>query len=679
MPLSADDLALLHIVLINTALVAGASLIARRFSQDAIQIALDTLLLWFTTQYLTVGLLGIIGCLTPALISILALAASIALAALGLRRPATVTSLSPANRNHWLALCAALFVLGYIASYAFAQRLLPPTATDALAYHLPTAINWLQQRSISIWPAWYWNPANAYSPMAAETFIVWLLAPAGNDVFARYVQIMPLLLVFLAVVQLCRAAGTPVRIAALAGAALVLSRPMLSQALLVKDDLVMAAFFGLTAVALTANRLREPVIGPIRLGLSLGLFLAVKYPALLMLPPLLLLCDGPTRSGWRWKSFALAAAIACLIAGPWYLRNLALGGSPLFPAAILLHGRTLLPGLFTVARHPQLSSIASAWRVLSEGYHGLHLSMLLPLCACNLLLLALKPRQLARDPVLRFCALAPITGFASFLLLSPLPEVRFFFPSLLPFAACAAIAVFSILPRTRRPFADVVMLLLLAGALATGFGADYASRILEFVLCGLFAIALGVAAIMAWRATSVAARSAAITALAAVFSLVLYVYWNAYVGLYRQSTEIAWQGQYPYEADLWAWLRDNVPDDATIAYAGTSFTYPLYGFDLRHRVEYVPTRSDLEAYGDLPFLGRDVSGYDLPDLVTQAMEAHPDLAKWHQRLLQRHIAYLIVIRTHGHSPPEFALAAALPDLFTKRYETPVGTIFQVKQ
>src|SRR6185503_2634809 len=110
-------------------------------------------------------------------------------------------------------------------------------SSDALTYHLPAAVQWLQSGRLSLYESWFYNPANSYSPLAGSTFIAWLMAPMGNDVLARFVQVGPLILLFVALINVLRGAGVGAATAAVLALGAVTARPFLSQTIIAKDDL----------------------------------------------------------------------------------------------------------------------------------------------------------------------------------------------------------------------------------------------------------------------------------------------------------------------------------------------------------------------------------------------------------------------------------------------------------
>src|SRR4051812_13346584 len=87
MPLAAfpDELRLLWAVLLNALVLFSAWRFTRRFDVDRIQRACDALLLYYLAQYLSVGMPGLLGALTPLTMTAATVAMSVALA-LGGRR-----------------------------------------------------------------------------------------------------------------------------------------------------------------------------------------------------------------------------------------------------------------------------------------------------------------------------------------------------------------------------------------------------------------------------------------------------------------------------------------------------------------------------------------------------------------------------------------------------------------
>src|SRR5258708_18924921 len=205
------------------------------------------------------------------------------------------------------------------------MSLLPVLDTDAMTYHIPAAVHWLQQGRLALFPGWFFKPAHSFSPLAGSTCIAWVLAPMGSDVLARFAQAPALVLLCLAMIELCRSLGMSGVGASLVAVATALSRPFISEVLLAKDDIFLAAFF-IVAVAGFGSPARDR-FRPWRIGIALGLAMATKYTALFSMPILLLLIKLPQRRGQpsparRGRQLAIALSLVLLTAGPWILGNL---------------------------------------------------------------------------------------------------------------------------------------------------------------------------------------------------------------------------------------------------------------------------------------------------------------------------------------------------------------------
>lgn len=676
-----DELRLACALFLNGIILASAwRFVARRGAGGRIQILLDTLLLWLIVQYATVGLLGIIGILTPGLMALLALtiAGGLWLAAgrghgqaISIQTPPSVY----AKADFWCAATVTLFVIGYVAAFAHQQRFLPPLATDALAYHLPTAVQWLQTGRIGLFEAWYWNPANTYSPLAAETFITWLLAPIGNDVLARFVQIPALAMIFLAMIQLCRTIGSGLGVAVLIAAGTILSRPFLSQALLVKDDLFMAAFFITAVVAFSQEYIGKP-LAPWRVGAALGMLIATKYPAMVTLPLFLLVIDAPRRAGWRFRHGAIAVAVALLLAGPWFIRNLWLTGNPLYPIDITIAGINIFEGIFSVRRSDQLKTWHGIWTMLSQGYHALPPGLILLLVTAWLAVICAAGRRLWRDPMTRLCLFGPAVGLAVFIIASPHPEVRYFFPSFLPLFAAAALAITKIV----RPYWAQVFIsaTFTALATATGLTSVYRDSVLGFSLAGASLAAAGIGWLLMLRRWGRPGIILSGTAAMLMLTMAVYAYWPGYIMQYRQATDLVWENTYGSRAAVWRFVRHKLPADATVAYANTYLIYPLQGFNYERRVVYAPTRTGVDSFLKLPKLGNRIEGYELVQIVTRTMNAEPDFQTWLTHLKRIKARYLVIIKEDRvTNVPELDFAGENPGRFIPLFDEPGGVVFEI--
>ena len=644
------DVALLWCVLLNAAVFGSAyRWAARRWTVSRSQAACDAALLGYAVQYVAVAGPGVLGLLRPGVVVAVAVALSIGMwTAAGAKRPSR-------QPWPWLPLGVGLFAAAVVVGYAWNQADLPVVSNDALTYHFPAAAQWLQQGRLATFPTWFFNPANGYSPLAGSTFVAWLIVPFGSDVLARFVQVPALLCVGLGVYRLGRQLSAGAWAAAAVAAAAVLCRPLFTAALMGKDDLFVAFAFVATLVALSPERSGER-FGPARVGLSLGLLLATKYTALLAVPMLLPALRRPRRPR-RWVT---AAAVAAAVAGPWYVRNAVATGNPLFP----LDASPLFRGLFTAARSDGLGSPAADWHVVVGGRYGVPGQVLL-VAAVGWAATAVARRSWA-DPVRRACLMGPLIGVALFAWRSPFPEVRFLFPALLPMLAMAG------------PFAVLAAALPVAAVRTLSVPGGWA--LFATLVPAAAAVAVGVVAVARgsagrpWRG-----RLALATGVVAA-GLFADVRWTAYCRRQADpaSAEVAYASTgYPTDALLWRFVNDQLPADATVAYADLYLVYPLQGPALRRRLTYVPTRHGVRTPADLPWLGEHLSGERLVTAATAATVADPDRSQWHDRLRQSGAAYLVVGNIAGG--PEAAWAAADPARFTPLYAGPGGRVFAVNR
>jgi len=675
--LTSDESRLFYAVALNAFVLWASWRTARRINTDRLDAAVDAGMLFYLVQYASICLPGVVGALHPLTIGAVALLLGGAMAVWGARRNETPEALPAIDRSSALFVAAcAMFVLGYVLSLVAYQRALPVISNDALTYHLPAAVQWLQTGRLGLYEAWFYNPANSYSPLAGSTFIAWLLAPIGNDTLARFVAVGPFLLLFLATLALCRRIGAEVRVAAMVAIAAVLARPIVGQTILAKDDLFVAAFFIASVHALSRERLEERV-GAWRAGIAIGLLLATKFTVLLSLPILLLML------GRGWNARRTIAVFICIVvlAGPWYLRNIFLTGNPLYPTSVTIGGFTLLRGMLHVHRSALVATPAGAWHVFTGGYYGIPLLLACLMIAGWIGGLIAAGRGLLSDRLKRTAIPGVVIGIGLFVMLAPYGEMRFAYPSLLLMFVAMCIALVRLPKFAQLAAAGLIALV----AAATAFKFLWAR---DFMTTGAIFALIGAGA--AWIAMrSETGRKAVVGALAAAcvgIALYAYVNWAAYVKQCEYDSTAAWSmpapDQYGAMGEVWKYVRDETPPSATIAYANTYFTYPLMGFSYDHRVVYAPTRAGLERFVDMPPIPERISGEQITGRVIDLLRENPDRSQWLARLRRSGAQCLVVgkhlAESHNMSPPpELGLAAADPARFVKMFENEAGVVFRI--
>jgi hypothetical protein len=651
-------------ILVAAPLIAGYRL-AKKLQRPPAAIA-DAILIAYLIQYVAVGLAGLLGILTPFILTFIALAICAALwISAGFIPSRATASLIPCSDRRW-TLFACLFAVGFLAALIYWERLSPPMATDALVYHLPAAVLWLQKRRIALFQTWFFNPANTYSPLAGSVFITWLLAPLGNDALVRFVQVGPWFLILISIIEIATSAGASLSAAALAALAAVLARPFIGEAVIPKDDLFVAAFF-LAAVAALARERMASRFGWLRLGIVVGLMLATKFTALMTAPILLLAADAPRRAGWRWRQWAGAIVAIALLAGPWYLRNLLEWGNPLFPVTFDLVGFRL-PGLITRVEVPELRSAAGLWNILTGGYYGLPAILVSFLLVATLLSIIRLRNNLRRDPLQRLVVLGPILGLLIFTICSPQPEVRFVLPSLaLLFVLCGMAA--------SRKWAVALSGVAVLMAIATSFSSANAGQIATFSLWAIVTALIGI--LICWlEADALRLRRPILSCI--VIAAVLAIVggeWNDYLHEYQTARMDIWKSVYPTQAAAWDFVDKNLPATTTIAYSNQFMIYPLYGFECRRNVVYAPVRAGASV-SDLAFPAQ-IADADLNLAAARAANAPSSESAWLENLRAGRAEYFIV--GLGEGAPEVRWAEADPADFTRIFINSDIAIYRINQ
>lgn len=684
-----DELRLGYCLAIIIVVMIGSWRVSRRFggqADDPLHTAADAILGSLAIIYVSVGLPGILGLLYPAVIAFTALGSGAALWRFGNATPVMPTpgptpTLRVSFPDRWVPTTCLTLLLAYLVVLVIQQAYLPVLSIDALIYHLAAPVQWLQRHRIGLFPVWY-QPPNAYSPLAGSTYSAFLLGIMGNDVLARFVQMPAIVLLFLATYRSAIALGVGRASAALVACGVVLSRPFISHASLAKDDLFACAFFMATVYALSPMALRQR-LGPWRVGIALGLFLAVKFTVLLSLPMLLLAIDAPWRANWRRSQWAIAAGLVAMLAGPWYLRNWIACGNPLFPVRLSIGGITVFPGLFEMQRTAELATWEGVIRTIVHGYHSPPPWLALLWIFFWLSALVLRARRWFAVPLLRLCLAGPLLGLALFLWRTMYAEVRFIYPSVLLVAMGSAITL-AALPIPAAVQIAIAALLAVAG-IASGFEPSVLLVLLPLV--ALWAIG-GLAVVLLIRYLQRRSRQLqwmAAGLAAAGLAMLIYVHWEAYMATYQHNITPSWEVRpagYGSIAQAWEFVRTSIPPTEPVAVANTNMVYPLQGFDLLRPVSYVPTRVDMPDSALLPPLCEHLKGEDSITAVAQALYCNPDADIWLKRLESAGVSYLLVAKGEDGLVPvpiESSLISASPAHFRPVFDNSSATVYQIIQ
>jgi len=230
----------------------------------------------------------------------------------------------------WLS-AAVLLLAGLACLGSFASAMAPPTAGDALCYHLELPKTFLADHAIRHLP----YSENSTYPLLTEMWFLWGLALDGG-VTAQLVHWgLGVLLGLMTVVLATPVVGRPW--AWIAGALVVLVPGVNNQMTAPLNDVALA----LLTTAAVAAWWRVVVAGEGRrwlivTGLAVGGALGAKYIAMLFvaalaIPSAWVFCRYPYRRRVLLEGVAIVAVVSASVAGPWYVRAAWHRGNPVYP------------------------------------------------------------------------------------------------------------------------------------------------------------------------------------------------------------------------------------------------------------------------------------------------------------------------------------------------------------
>jgi hypothetical protein len=224
--------------------------------------------------------------------------------------------------------CLVAIIAAILGLLAFIALKSPPNSSDAMAYHLPRVLFWMQQHSVSFFPTPYLNQI-MLQPFA-EYLMLQTYLLSGSDHFINLIQWFGCLTSIIAVASIAKQFGAGLRGQLLVALFCVTLPNGILQATGAKNDYIMAAWLACAAYFLLrapeGNR-RDTIFA----GLALGLALGTKATAYLFAPGLILAIVIPSWRWWRDHPKSITPVILCALALniPQYVRDFDLSGSPL--------------------------------------------------------------------------------------------------------------------------------------------------------------------------------------------------------------------------------------------------------------------------------------------------------------------------------------------------------------
>jgi hypothetical protein len=228
----------------------------------------------------------------------------------------------------------------------------PPGGGDALSYHAPLAVFLWRDGNLAAFldrAPIIWALAH---PGTAELWFGLLLV-AGGEQLAKFGQLPFALLGAAVVAAFARRLRLGPGSARLAGLAFLLVPQVVMQIGIQQNDVAAAVLLAATVVLASAPLRTWGYRRLILVGLGLGLSVTTKLVLLPCVAGLGIFVVAAIVRQWGWRNLrrvagalGVVAAAFFLVAAPWWIRNIARYGNPVFPAGIPLLGRGVFVNTF---------------------------------------------------------------------------------------------------------------------------------------------------------------------------------------------------------------------------------------------------------------------------------------------------------------------------------------------
>lgn len=653
----------------------------------------------------------------------LAGAGALFLAAVALRRRGPAETAQSISSSVWERTLVAASVVGtaiVLADWLWTGVSQPVlVVSDGPIYHLPFAVRWLQDGSLSRTWTPFGEMAAPYFPANAEVWMAWFLALVGDDRLAKVFQWFFLSPCALALAGLARnanggsvaAAWPPI---AWLGCILVVVTS-------VKPDVDVPMTFALLAGLLLLDRAwresnetdrgRSLTLSALSFGAAAG----TKSIGLMFgLGPMLLVLWSARRS-WIAMSGCIAGAV--FGGGYWYIRNWVQMGNPVYPLKVSIGGKVLFEGWYdagvmraTSHYHVDIPNYMEfAKQIAFCLYHPSLLAALIVSLAAGLFWAA-KDRS-ARPTLLLSVGFSLLWASEYWIVQPYNTQQRFLLPaiaaafvplgmfrgwlSILPAVACAIPLAVGLFPKlmfkTGVPF---------LAAAASMFLADESPEIHFDWRPATLAVALAVVALRWIAHPGYRFVGPAIMAMLLPLALTPTIF-QPRVGsatpLFYSTTDFGGR-LFP----SWARIQAGIDRDggtAVVGYAGSNLPYYLAGPRLQNRVRYVNVQGYPEWQPHDHFRDLTASGRERPAdaAFPQWHRSHPDERTWLSNLDAIGVDYFLVARENFHGRPdapsglapfpvEYEWLVKNPDRFERlgpspgpSGEEPWGIAFRVRQ
>jgi hypothetical protein len=362
-----------------------------------------------------------------------------------------------------------------------------------------------------------------------------------------------------------------------------------------------------------------------------------------------------------------------LFGGFMYVKNYISIGNPLFPVDVRIFGKTIFKGLMDNATYRLRIAEGDKFELMkiifSEGLGVQFLTLILPGTFLTVFLYKYIKSKTSPGAELLLLFITPLVMLIFYSFFINIYTMRYFFPYISLGLLTAIIFVVQ-LPRGDKYLVWVAFISIVASA------CELAHRY-ELILSLLLSILFFTALAFYKRKVAAFYKSQAFnrTVAGALLLVVLFfVYFNN-----KYSKEEF--GRYPISSSKkekntdigksWKWLNNRTKNGASIAYTGRAEFYPLFGTQLKNKVEYISINE------------KETTAYNKPDGLFRRKK---DFSAWIENLKKKKIEYLFIalpffINRESEDPTKFPIedewASGHPELFKLVFENPVARIYSV--
>lgn len=663
---------------------------AARATHDRALRLCATFIAWHFSIALTFYPLALLGAFRPALVLALwSVAALVVISRNGRRLSqrltddiATATSLLRKMIAARWPILLALLVGSLVAVRTLRGIVSPPLSWDALTYHLPRAVEWVQSGSLAPSAAPYAWSAYEFYPAGGDIVWAWGLLIGRDDALLAPINVALWAACWLGAYAVIRQLAQPRKIAALCALLLAVTPAQVSFLTANHVNIIGLALF-LCATAWLIQFLREGRRASALIalaGFACALGVQIAFAPSFALAALLIAAVGLRRSPGRLPLLALGTAVV-LVPLTTYIRNWIFTGSALYPFGLTIAGQQLFAGeplhqrLHAAAFLPIELTSSSLGQLIKglfwQRVFGLEhvgfgpLALAVIACAPLSILIALRHRR-ARLPLafLLLSGAALLLGFFSESRLGirtiwAETSARFLTPGYAALVICLAFI--------RWRFLWAMLAIAIAGQLYYGLPLGISS--ISWQAIGLLAGSIAIASLLSW---AVARRwignpfgrlSFALALFVALFAANQRLQAHYRHKIYRQAAALKppfAAGQFDFKVHppglaafawpIWKLCDGEAPLNIalTAGWDGSGvhwFRYPLYGRRQQNTVRYVaPTRD-----------GKVVDPY-----YRQRYKRALDVDAWMRRLAAHKIDLIVAL-----DPPavEEGWMRARPDRF----------------